>query len=109
MSFVLAPSIFLAFGYEPDNTFLVCVNLLLCGESVGLMFFGDAAGTNPGLKLGFVFFFLLAVFQYFNDEWEYLIRSAFFVGGGLLLLALGYFLEKRRRQEVVKFEVGEAS
>ncbi|MBI4464759.1 MAG: hypothetical protein HY647_08665 [Acidobacteria bacterium] len=91
---------------RPGNVYLVCLTLVLCAECIGLMLFGDAVGTNAFLNLGFAYFLALGVYEYFNDRWEYLYRSVFFLAGGLLLLTLGYFLEKKRRKLAVKPEAG---
>ena len=114
LSVVLVPGILHvskhAFGpvasYRPRDAELVCFTLLLFAECVGLMLFGDAMGTKAYLNLGLAYFLILGVYEYFSHRWEYLPRALFFLAGGVPLLVLGYFLEKRRRQQAAQSEAG---
>ncbi|MEE9234691.1 MAG: hypothetical protein V3U28_04520, partial [Candidatus Acidoferrales bacterium] len=69
----------------------------------GLIVFGVRVRTGAYVNLGVVFFLALVVSRYFDQYWEYLPRSLFFIFGGVLLLGLGYVLEKKRRQWIAKF------
>lgn len=104
LSAALAPGIFLVIISPAGPRFLLFVNLLLFGESIGLILFGIASRTKAYLNLGLAFFLILVLCRYFDSYWEYLPRSLFFVLGGLLLLVLGYVLEKKRRQWTARME-----
>jgi len=46
---------------------------------------------------------IFAIFQYFN-YFKFLNKSLFFLGGGILLFVLGYFMEKGRRKYIEKIK-----
>ena len=95
---VLAPGIYLTWiDPQPGNRFLLAVILLFSAECLGLMFLGDALGVKAYLNLGVVFFVVLPLYYYFDERWEYLSRSIFFLAGGVGLIALGYWLDTKRR------------
>ena len=50
--------------------------------------------TNGSLVL----FLLFVIFRYFDLSWKLLDRSFFFIGGGFVLLIIGFFMEKLRRK-----------
>ena len=50
------------------------------------------------VNLAFVFFGVVLITRYFDTFWSLLNRSFFFMVGGLVLIAGGYFLERKRRQ-----------
>jgi uncharacterized membrane protein len=50
--------------------------------------------TNCSLVL----FLLFVIFRYFDLSWKLLDRSFFFIGGGFILLLIGFFMEKLRRK-----------
>ena len=99
LSFVLAPGIYLTWiDPQPGNEFLIAVILLFSAECLGLMFLGDALGVKAYLNLGVGFFVVLPLYYYFDERWEYLSRSIVFLVGGLGLVALGYWLDRKRRR-----------
>lgn len=95
-------------------TLLILANLFLAGVSGGwvaiafnLLFFAGMlwliyAGMHSDnrflVNLAFVFFGLTLLTRYFDTFWTLLNRSYFFMLGGLLLIAGGYVLERKRRQ-----------
>ena len=100
----LAPGILLLTGHNPGNPYLIGANLLMFAECSGLILFGVAVRTRAYLHLGICFFLALVACRYFDNFWEYLPRSLFFVFGGVLMLLLGWFLEIKRRRWVAEFE-----
>ena len=105
----LAPAVLLLTNGDPGNGFLIFVNLLLFSECVALILFAVAVRTKAYLNLGIGFFLALVACRYFDNFWEYLPRSLFFVFGGVLMLLLGFFLEKRRRRWIAEFEAEQSS
>ena len=99
----MAPGLILFVTEKPGTLYLVFVNVLLFGECVGLILFGVAVRSKLYLNMGMGFFFALVVCRYFDSTWRYLPRSLFFIVGGLLLLGLGFFLEKKRRALIATF------
>jgi len=79
------------------DAFFVGVKLLLLVECLGLVLFGWAVHARGPVRLGLVFFGLIAGWEFFNDRWDYLARAAVFAGVGLVLLACGYWAERARR------------
>lgn len=49
------------------------------------------------VNLAFVFFAITLVTRYFDTFWTLMNRSFFFMAGGLLLLVIGFLLERQRR------------
>lgn len=74
------------------------INLLLFAGLVWLVFAGLALNDRFMVNLAFVFFTLTLLSRYFDTFWTLLNRSFFFMAGGLILIAGGYWLEKQRRQ-----------
>ncbi len=91
-------------GHRTSDAELACVTLLLVLECVGVMLFGDSVGTKAYLYIGLTYFLILSVYEYFNDRWEYLTRSLFFLAGGVTLVLVGYFFERKRRERPAKSE-----
>ncbi|MBI1208332.1 MAG: DUF2157 domain-containing protein [Azospirillum sp.] len=61
------------------------------------------------LRLGFTGFAATLLIVYFSWFWSLLDRSLFFIGGGALVVALGWALERRRRRPAAKSAASEAA
>jgi len=104
----LAPGLLLLATDEPGKAYLIFVNLILFAECVGLILFGVALRSKLYVNLAMGFFFALVVCRYFDSYWRYLPRSVFFIVGGVLLLGLGFFLEKKRRLLIAGMQTRES-
>lgn len=87
----------------------VLFNLAFFTGLIWLMNAGQHAGNAFVVNLAFIFFALGILARYFDTFWSLMNRSLFFMVGGLLLLAGGYFLESRRRAMVSKIGRGESA
>lgn len=101
---LLLSNIFL-FG-ESGGAVAVVFNLLYFASLIWLIFFGMHRGNQQLVNLAFFFFALALLSRYFDTFWELLDRSLFFMGGGVLVVALGIFLERRRRAIVAGMREG---
>jgi uncharacterized membrane protein len=100
---LIIPGLLALAEHSSSLAFAIGVNLLMAVACVGLMFFAVAVRTKVYLNLAIVFFLTLVTVRYFDTAWEYLPRSLFFVLGGVLLLGIGYVLERKRRQWITEF------
>jgi uncharacterized membrane protein len=75
----------------------ILYNLLFFGGIIWLIYAGVHGGDRALVNLSFFFFALGLLSRYFDTFWTLLNRSYFFMAGGLLLIAGGYFLERQRR------------
>ncbi|MDP3947320.1 MAG: hypothetical protein Q8Q41_01355 [bacterium] len=72
-------------------------NLVLFFELLGLIFSGYSRRETWLINLGALFLFLLIIAKYFDWFFTFLDKSIFFIGAGVLLLAVGWFMERGRR------------
>jgi uncharacterized membrane protein len=80
-------------------------NLLFFAALVWLVVHALHSGERTQLNFAFLFFAAWLLSRYFDTFWTLLDRSMFFIAGGLVLIAGGYFLEQQRRkfnQRIVK-------
>lgn len=83
----------------------IAFNLLLFAGLLWLIYAGMHSDDRFMVNIGFVFFGLTLLTRYFDTFWSLLNRSYFFMIGGLILIAGGYFLERKRRQLTHKIGV----
>ena len=76
----------------------IAFNLLFFAGMLWLIYAGMHSDDRFLVNLAFVFFGLTLLTRYFDTFWTLLNRSYFFMVGGLLLIAGGYALERKRRQ-----------
>lgn len=76
----------------------VTFNVLVFLELLGLLFSGYARKEKWLINLGAMFLFLLALVKYCDWFFTSLDKSIFFIGSGVLLLAVGWFMERGRRR-----------
>jgi len=72
-------------------------NLAVFLELLGLIFSGYLRKEGWLINLGAFFLFLLIIVKYFDWFFTFLDKSIFFIGAGILLFVVGWFMEKGRR------------
>ncbi len=75
----------------------VAGNVVLLSAIVALLFMGYLHSVPSFINLGLLAFAALVIARYFDMVWKYMDRAAGFVLGGLLLLLLGFTMERGRR------------
>ena len=76
---------------------LAVLNLVLVAALIGLIAEGYRRDDRFVVNLGFLTFALTILRLYFDTFWQLFDRSLFFMVGGLLVIALGWGLERKRR------------
>jgi uncharacterized membrane protein len=76
----------------------IAFNLLYFAGLLWLIFAGINTEDRFLINIGFVFFGITLLSRYFDTFWSLLNRSYFFMLGGVVLIAGGYILERKRRQ-----------
>ncbi|MFZ5815188.1 MAG: DUF2157 domain-containing protein [Bacillota bacterium] len=84
----------------PEVARMVFFNLFLLGGVVGLVAVGIQQRTELLVNLGLIAFAVHLITRYFDLFFSAMNRSFFFIFGGVLLLAGGWFLERNRRRWV---------
>jgi uncharacterized membrane protein len=87
--------------FVPDLAFLV-VNALLLAAVLGLIVRGVRTGRVADVNLALVAFFVTAIARYFEFFAKGFDAAFSFLGAGVLLLGLGYFIERLRRKFVAQ-------
>ncbi len=75
----------------------IIFNILIFLELIGIIFLGYLKRENWLINLGVFFIFLLIFVKYFDWFFTFLDKSIFFIGAGILLFVVGWFMEKGRR------------
>lgn len=75
----------------------VVYNCAVFFELLGLIFSGYVRRETWLINLGAVFLFLLIIVKYFDWFFTFLDKSIFFIGAGILLFVVGWFMERGRR------------
>lgn len=94
--FLLLANLFLSGG--AGGLVALGFNLLFFAGLLWLIYAGMHSDDRFLVNIAFVFFGIVLITRYFDTFWSLLNRSFFFMVGGLLLIAGGYFLERKRRQ-----------
>lgn len=90
-------SLFLPFFYMGiDVLYLV----LLFIYSIGILLLGYQEEDREKVNLGTLLFLISTLSAYIHLAWDFMPKSLFFLIGGLMLFALSWYLEKRRRRVV---------
>jgi uncharacterized membrane protein len=118
LSFLMGPLIILALlcmerksisDNFPPSIIVLISNLIYAAMIVGITVLGYIKKYNTYINIGILFFVLDVVARYFDFFFDLLPRSLFFIMGGIMLLAGGIFLEKKRRKVLASFKLEEAS
>lgn len=72
-------------------------NFAIFFELLGLILSGYLRRETWLINLGALFLFLLIIVKYFDWFFTFLDKSIFFIGAGILLFVVGWFMEKGRR------------
>ena len=75
----------------------IVLNVALVAALIGLIALGYRRDDRFIVNLGFLVFACTILRLYFDTFWMLFDRSLFFMLGGLLAIALGWFLERKRR------------
>jgi len=78
----------------------VIFNFAVFFELLGLIFSGYLRRETWLINLGAFFLFLLIIVKYFSWFFTFLDKSIFFIGAGILLFVVGWFMEKSRRMMI---------
>lgn len=89
----------------------IIFNVLLFGEIIGLILAGYGRKEKWLINLGIFFLFIFILVKYFDWFFDFLDKSVFFIGAGILLFAVGWLMERGRRYMLseMKNKNGEAS
>ncbi len=91
-----------AYSYNSDLTvtgfmWAFVFNIILFLELVGLILLGYIKRESWLINLGAFFVFLFILIKYFDWFFDFMEKSVFFIGAGVLLFLLGWFMERGRR------------
>ncbi|MFH0755363.1 MAG: hypothetical protein V1910_01715 [bacterium] len=75
----------------------IIFNFVIFFELLGLIFSGYIRRETWLINFGAFFLFLLIIIKYFDWFFTYLDKSIFFIGAGILLFIVGWFMERGRR------------
>jgi predicted Zn finger-like uncharacterized protein len=75
----------------------IAFNIIYALLIVGLIFIGFQRQSMSQINIALLFFVADLIARYVDVFWQLLPRSFFFIVGGLLLIAGGIFLERKRR------------
>ena len=64
---------------------------------MGVIFVGYGRKEKWLINLGIFFLFIFILVKYFDWFFDFLDKSVFFIGAGVLLFAVGWFMGKGRR------------
>jgi len=82
----------------------VVYTLILFALSIGSILIGYSRAAPSFMNLGMLFFVLGVLNLYFTTLYRLLPRSLAFIVGGLILLGMGWYLEKKRRSLIEEME-----
>lgn len=77
--------------------FATILNILLFIFLLLVILLGYRKKEDRYINLGILFLFIFVVVKYFDWFFDFLDKSIFFVSAGILMLAVGWFLERGRR------------
>lgn len=75
----------------------IIFNFAVFFELLGLILSGYQRREEWLINIGTFFLFILIIVKYFDWFFTFLDKSLFFIGAGILLFAVGWFMEKSRR------------
>jgi len=82
----------------------IVYNFSIFFELLGLIFLGYVRRETWLINLGALFLFILIVVKYFDWFFSFLDKSIFFIGAGILLFAVGWFMEKGRKKMILEIK-----
>lgn len=106
-NFVLDSSIFSYMSQKETLTpagllWAVILNAVAFLELVGIIFLGYLRRQTWLINMGAFFLFIFILIKYFDWFFSFLDKSLFFIGAGILLLALGWSMERGRKKMLMR-------
>ncbi|MDP3953845.1 MAG: hypothetical protein Q8Q06_00310 [bacterium] len=83
----------------------VIYNFAIFFELLGLILSGYIRRETWPINIGALFLFLLIIVKYFDWFFTFLDKSIFFIGAGILLFVVGWFMERGRRYMISNIKV----
>jgi uncharacterized membrane protein len=91
--------LFLPLFYLPPGPLVIILQLLVLYAFAGAVLWAGYRGQwRAEVNAGTVLFILASALAYFRLTWDFLDKSVFFIGGGVLLLALSWWLRRRNER-----------
>src|SRR3990172_6149669 len=84
------------------NPYMFLLNIVLAAESITLISFGYLSNERRYVNIGILFFALQVMSRYFDVFSLYFGTYGSFMIGGIILIGLGYILEKFRKRLLEK-------
>jgi uncharacterized membrane protein len=78
--------------------FSVFLNLIFFALIIGTILLGYFNGESTFIYIGLIVFVINLITRYCEYAWAMMDRSLFFIGGGIILLVGGFYLERLRRK-----------
>jgi len=85
-------------GIQNMNIGSIWFNLLFFAQTVAFLYVGYLLSAEYLFRLSLFAFSVNVITRYFDWFWQILHRSIFFIMGGVLLIAGGIFMEKKRKE-----------
>ena len=80
--------------------FAFIVNIVLLAELLGIVFLGYLRKESWMITIGAIFLFIFVFVKYVDWFFSFMDKSVFFIIAGLLLLGLGWAMEKGRKKMI---------
>lgn len=109
-AFLPQQNMFIQSGYQLSATgiiWAIAFNFAVFFELLGLIFSGYLRREEWLINIGTFFLFILIIVKYFDWFFTFLDKSLFFIGAGILLFAVGWFMEKSRRYMISNIKTGQ--
>lgn len=84
----------------------IIFNIVIFLHVLGIIFLGYLRKENYLVNIGTFILFILIIVKYFDWFFASLDKSIFFIGAGILLFIVGWFMEKGRRYMLSNIEEG---
>jgi len=85
----------------------IIFNIAIFLHLLGLIFYGYMRREAWLINIGAFFLFILIIVKYFDWFFTFLDKSIFFIGAGILLFLVGWFMEKGRRGMIASIKLEE--
>ncbi len=82
----------------------IIFNFVIFFQLLGLIFSGYLRQETWLINLGALFLFLLIIVKYFDWFFTFLDKSIFFIGAGILLFVVGWFMERGRKYMILNIK-----
>ncbi len=104
ITLIVIANLFRTAGEGYATVVYVLYNCAYLGGLVWLLYAGYQRNDAFQVNVSFLFFGIGLLTLYFDTFWTLMDRSLFFMGGGVLLLAGGYLVERQRRKLLRRLE-----